>query len=199
MLLSDFNENCIFWTEFGKILQHRISMKVRSVGADLFHADGQTDVTKLIVTILKFANVPNTDVYPRLHFTQCWPIDSVGILAGLTELAFTLPSLQSLIYFFIYHRTCGKYSYYSHWFVLTISVQVQLKHRYFTVAFVQVISRCIFSLLISETTAYTLQKTHCHFFFTKTSPLTLRRLMSYIYGAPILDVSRSHTTTQHSR
>ena len=28
--------------------------------------------------------------------------------------------------------------------------------------------------------------------------LTLRRLMSYIYGAPILDVSRSHTT-QHSR
>jgi len=29
--------------------------------------------------------------------------------------------------------------------------------------------------------------------------LTLRRLMSYIYGAPILDVSRSHTTTQHRR
>ena len=29
--------------------------------------------------------------------------------------------------------------------------------------------------------------------------LTFRRLMLYIYGAPILDVSRSHTTTQHSR
>jgi len=29
-----------------------------------------------------------------------------------------------------------------------------------------------------------------------TAILTLRRLMSYIYGAPILDVSRSHTTTQ---
>jgi len=29
--------------------------------------------------------------------------------------------------------------------------------------------------------------------------LTFRLLMSYIYGAPILDVSRSHTTTQHSR
>jgi len=28
---------------------------------------------------------------------------------------------------------------------------------------------------------------------------TLRLLMSYIYGAPIFDVSRSHTTTQHSR
>ena len=31
--------------------------------------------------------------------------------------------------------------------------------------------------------------------------LTFRLLVSYIYiyGAPILDVSRSHTTTQHSR
>ena len=29
--------------------------------------------------------------------------------------------------------------------------------------------------------------------------LTIRLLMSYIYGAPILDVSRSYTTTQHSR
>jgi len=33
----------------------------------------------------------------------------------------------------------------------------------------------------------------------KVKLLTLRRLMSYICGAPILDVSRSHTTTQHSR
>ena len=29
--------------------------------------------------------------------------------------------------------------------------------------------------------------------------LTFRLLMSYIYEAPILDVSRSHTTTHHSR
>jgi len=29
--------------------------------------------------------------------------------------------------------------------------------------------------------------------------LTLRLLMSYIYGVPILDVTRSHTTTHHSR
>ena len=33
----------------------------------------------------------------------------------------------------------------------------------------------------------------------KVKLLTFRKLMSYIYGAPILDVSRSHTTTQHSR
>ena len=33
----------------------------------------------------------------------------------------------------------------------------------------------------------------------RVKSLTHRLLMSYIYGAPTLDVSRSHTTTQHSR
>ena len=33
----------------------------------------------------------------------------------------------------------------------------------------------------------------------KVKLLTFRLLMSYIYGTPILDVSRSRTTTQHSR
>ena len=33
----------------------------------------------------------------------------------------------------------------------------------------------------------------------RVKSLTLRLLMSYIHGAPVLDVSRSHTTTQHSR
>ena len=33
----------------------------------------------------------------------------------------------------------------------------------------------------------------------RVKSLIFRLLMSYIYGAPILDVSRSHTTTQHSR
>jgi len=38
-----------------------------------------------------------------------------------------------------------------------------------------------------------------HFSRIRVKLLTFRRLMSYMYGAPILDVSRSHTTTQHSR
>jgi hypothetical protein len=38
-----------------------------------------------------------------------------------------------------------------------------------------------------------------HFSRIRVKSLTLRFLMSYIYGAPIHDVSRSHTTTQHSR
>ena len=33
----------------------------------------------------------------------------------------------------------------------------------------------------------------------RVKSLTLRLLMSCIYGAPILDVSRSHTATHHSR
>ena len=33
----------------------------------------------------------------------------------------------------------------------------------------------------------------------RVKSLTIKLLMPYIYGAPILDVSRSHTTTQHSR
>jgi len=33
----------------------------------------------------------------------------------------------------------------------------------------------------------------------RVKSLTFRLLMSHIYGAPILDVSRSHTTTQHIR
>jgi len=41
-----------------------------------------------------------------------------------------------------------------------------------------------------------------HFFHVssiRVKSLTLRLLMSYIYGAHILDVSRSHTTTHQSR
>jgi len=42
---------------------------------------------------------------------------------------------------------------------------------------------------------------HCflHVSRIRVKSLTLRLLMLYIHGAPILDVSRSHTTTRHSR
>jgi hypothetical protein len=33
----------------------------------------------------------------------------------------------------------------------------------------------------------------------RVKSLTLRLVISYIYGTPILDVSTSHTTTQHGR
>jgi len=50
---------------------------------------------------------------------------------------------------------------------------------------------------------YLLALLEAHYFLhvsrIRVKLLTFRLLMSYIYGAPILDVSRSHTTTQHSR
>ena len=52
---------------------------------------------------------------------------------------------------------------------------------------------------ISKPTNSGVEETVGYFHQRISTSLTLRRLMSYIYGAPILDVSRSHTTTQHSR
>jgi hypothetical protein len=40
-------------------------MKIRPVGAELFHADRRTDMTKLIVAFRNFANAPkNSDYFP---------------------------------------------------------------------------------------------------------------------------------------
>jgi len=36
-------------------------MKIRPVGSEMSHADGQKDMTKLILAFLSFANTPNTD------------------------------------------------------------------------------------------------------------------------------------------
>jgi len=36
-------------------------MKFRPVGAELSHADGQKDMTKLILALRNFANISNTD------------------------------------------------------------------------------------------------------------------------------------------
>jgi hypothetical protein len=38
-----FNETLIFWIDFRIILKYQIFMKIRPVGAELFHADGRTD------------------------------------------------------------------------------------------------------------------------------------------------------------
>jgi hypothetical protein len=46
-------------------------MKIRSVGAELFHANGQTDMTKLIVAFRDFANAPNTDIEIKCEAIDC--------------------------------------------------------------------------------------------------------------------------------
>ena len=48
-------------------------MKIRLVGAELFHAERRTDITKLIVAFRNFANAPkNMSLVWWLH----WPPDS---------------------------------------------------------------------------------------------------------------------------
>jgi len=50
LFLSDFYQTRIFSKIFEKKKLKHISYKIRLVGAELFHADGQTDMTKLTVT-----------------------------------------------------------------------------------------------------------------------------------------------------
>jgi len=38
-------------------------MKIRSVGAELFHADGRTDLTELIVGFRSFGVVPTNETF----------------------------------------------------------------------------------------------------------------------------------------
>jgi hypothetical protein len=52
----DFNETWIFSTDFRKNPQISNFTKIRPVGAELFHSDGRTEVTKLIVAFRNFAN-----------------------------------------------------------------------------------------------------------------------------------------------
>jgi len=48
-------------------------MKIHPVAPELFHAEGQTDIPKLIVAICSFAKAPKTEVlkiwyqYHRVH------------------------------------------------------------------------------------------------------------------------------------
>jgi len=53
-----FERNLNCHKRFSKNTQIPNLMKIRSVGAEMFHADGQTDVTKLIVAFRTFANAP---------------------------------------------------------------------------------------------------------------------------------------------
>jgi len=57
LLLSDFNETSIFSTDFQKNTQISNFMKILPVGAELFHADGRTDMN-LIIAFRNFTKAP---------------------------------------------------------------------------------------------------------------------------------------------
>jgi len=60
LYLSEFNETCLLPRDFQKNTQTSNFMKIRPVGAGLFHADGQTDMTKLTVDFRNFATAPKS-------------------------------------------------------------------------------------------------------------------------------------------
>jgi hypothetical protein len=70
LFLWDFNKTLIFWTDFGKQISDFIN--VRSVGGELFHADGRTEMTKLVVDIRNFVNVPNKGHQRNKYKTFLW-------------------------------------------------------------------------------------------------------------------------------
>jgi len=59
LLVSDFNKTLIFSAVFPKNTRIQNFMKIRPVGAELFHEDGCADMAKLIATIRNFVNAPN--------------------------------------------------------------------------------------------------------------------------------------------
>ena len=48
LFMSDFNKTLIFSTDFSKNPQISNFMEIRLVGAEIFHADEQTHMTKLV-------------------------------------------------------------------------------------------------------------------------------------------------------
>jgi len=63
LFLSDFNER------FSKNKWTLNSMMIWPVGAELFHADGQTYMAKVKVAPRNFAKTPNTYNFPLVHNT----------------------------------------------------------------------------------------------------------------------------------
>ena len=56
--MLDFNDTWTFSTRSSKNIQIPNFMKIRPVGDELFHVDGQTDMTKLIIAFRISANAP---------------------------------------------------------------------------------------------------------------------------------------------
>ena len=102
LLLSDFNETWIFSTDFRKMRRFYGNL---SDGSRVFHAGGQTDMTKLIVVYRNYANAP------KKH-TLCV---SVLMFSGVQGPCCALAYIVRLWVWYIWVRTVHR--------VLTVSPQ----------------------------------------------------------------------------
>jgi len=62
LCLSDLNDTSTFSTNLKKNTQTSNFMKIHPVGAEVFHADGHTGMTKPRVTFCNFVNTPTTGI-----------------------------------------------------------------------------------------------------------------------------------------
>ena len=58
LFLSDFNDTWVFLDTFSKNLQTSNFMNIRPVVAEMFHAEGRTNMQKLTVDFHNFAKAP---------------------------------------------------------------------------------------------------------------------------------------------
>jgi len=71
IILFRYKSSLNFLNRFSKNTQISNFMKIRPVGAELFHADGQTDMTEPIVAFRNFANASKKlFVLPQSVFTR---------------------------------------------------------------------------------------------------------------------------------
>jgi len=81
-------------------------MNICPVGAELFHADGRTDMTTVIVAFRNFAKAPKNDIISCFG-NACWFLRSV-FLPNATEYAGGQMKLEILCY--LIHMVQTRYS-----------------------------------------------------------------------------------------
>jgi hypothetical protein len=72
LFLSGFNETLILLTDFWKKAQISSFVKIRPMGAELFHTDGRMNTTKLIVAFRNFANAPEKSFFTFTVYFHCY-------------------------------------------------------------------------------------------------------------------------------
>jgi hypothetical protein len=93
--LSDFNETSISSADFFE--KYFKLMKIHQVGAELFHVGGLTDMTKLIVAIRNFENVPKNYSYASSPFVYTAKL-GCGYLCTFTATNFGNSGFRVTVY-----------------------------------------------------------------------------------------------------